>query len=889
MTLKKKITKLLKLAFCIAAMLPALTACVADDFDLGEGSPEDVICFQAAVVPITTTRANHYIAEGEVSEGTYGVLYKAPTQKSSSWPSLQITCEPATVDFGYEEGPTTGFAYYESDGKRKDLKWSKVYGKGSSSVPFFIHNVQDPSRYTWDTYGNTMTFKKDSEGHYPYYFSPLDKEFGTNDLLCGSVEATNKTGKIVVPLNHILSLLKVQIEVYAASDEFFVDLSRAEVTFGTILSEISMFAPYRATEFFYGSSSPPQGQQSVPKVVTMVDPADKTNLCWDGDPVEGSLTTEDGVYSKMTYTTKEFVVPPQSVPYNSSTKRPMLIVKVPKEDATGSHASDGYVTYSGYIPDIMFETDADGNITGWTPLTLAFNSGYEVTITATINSPETELNFAPVKVETWVDKGVYNLSPKQAGIYKPEQFYAMAEYYRQGRFEELGRFGYWDSEGNFVPQFWANVTLDKEKVLDSMRPESGELPAPFYFVFNNYTVSLTDGNGNISDALKDSPGELELYSMVTGRQADKFIGIKNLNDLLTVVNLFESGTNPSLQDLKKYGTVTNGDNTITFRIENTLSANLHDVFRKLPRTYQGKTIILNVNEGAQADLYIEGASQTYHITTRGGSETNYMQKLVVAGTPNVASDWEYYLMYDAYNTYCQDFPEMMDAFGTRTSSTSKYTISFTGDMTLDGSKVFLAMVPDGTDARPDFTASIQSGYTVTVQDQYVPSVFTHTSLSSTTFDYIEKALQGTGAPGVTSSADIGNIASHYGTCATNRNYANLWRLGKFENGKWTFPLKFNSTSYSYVSYSNFFGKMMPDESAGRYDYEFIISTNVEVRSVPTDLSGLSSTTMTFNQNGYTVNYPSDADALHKMADGSYWTYYEQWKASRQSKKHSKRR
>lgn len=879
MSIKIYKEQLRNLTVCMAVMFLAVS-CVADeDFDLDAGNPEDVVSFRAAVTPVTATRANHYIAEGEISEGTFGVLYKAPTQLSSSWPNLQITCDHATVDFGYDEGPTTGFAYYESDGKRKDLKWSKVYGKGTSSVPFFMHNVTDPSTYTWDNYGNTMTFKRGADGHYPYYFSPLDKVNGTNDLLCGTVDATNKTGKIVIPMNHVMSLLKINVEVFASSDEFFVDLSRAEVTFGNILTEISMFAPYRHTEFFYGSSSPPQGQQAVPKIATMIDPEDRTNLCWDGEPVAGSVTTEDGVFSKMTYSTKEFVVPPQSVPYNSSAKRPMLSVRVPKEDAVGSQGADGYVTYSGYIPDIMFETDANGNITGWTPLTMAFKSGYEVTITASINSPETELSFAPVKVETWVDKGVYNLSPKQSGIYKPEQFYAMAEYYKAGRFDEMERFGYWDADGNFVVQFWANVALDMNRINGCMKGGHG---TPFYFMFNNYTVTLDDGNGNETGSLKDSPGEMELYTIVTGESGGQFVGIKNQEDFMTLVEMFNNG-NPTLQEIKKYGTISNGENTITFRVENSLSADLKEVFRKLPRLYQGKTLQLTVDDGKEADLYLAANGQTYHIRTQGGSEENYLQKLVVAVTPGVGSDWEFNLMHDAYNKFNNEL-DIMPAFGTWNSSTSKYSITFTGNMTLDGSKVFLGMVPDPANGKPDFTASIQSNCTLTVTDRYVPSVFTRTSSSSTTFDYIEKALQGTGTPTTTSSSEISNLATYYSTCAANRNYANLWRLGRFENGKWVFPLKFYSTSYSYVSYSSFFGKMVPDESIGQYDYDFEIGTNIEVRSVPTDVSGLSNTTFTFNQDGYTTNYPSDAVALHKMADGTYWNYFQEWKNSRNAKK-----
>lgn len=870
----------------VAASLLAATSCVADeDFDLQTGNPEDVVSFQAYISPVNNTRGNHYIPEGIVDDGSFGVLYKAPVQKSSSWSNLQITCEPAMVDFGYEEGPTTGFAYYETeDGKRKDLKWSKVYGKGSSSVPFFIHNVTDKSTYTWDAYGNTMTFKKGADGHYPYYFSPLDKIWGTNDLLCGKVEATNKTGKITVPLNHVLSLLKINIEVFSSDDDFFVDLSRAEVSFGTILSEISMFAPYRHTEFFYGSSSPPQGQQSVPKEVTLVQPEDKTNLCWDGDPVESTVVTEDGTYRKRTYSTKEFVVPPQSIPYNSSAKRPILSVRIPKEDAVGSQGAEGYVTYSGYIPDIMFECDEEGNIIGWTPLTIAFKSGYELEITASINSPNTELSFAPVKVETWVSKGEYNLAPKQAGIYKPEQFYAMAQLYKEGKTDELHRFGYWDGDGNFVAQIWANLNLDINLVRDCMKPENPDqdLP-PFYFVFNSFSVNLSDSEGNTTECLTESPGEMQLHNIVSGTEDMQFIGIKSQSDLLKVVDMFQHDTKPTLEEIRRYGTISNGDNIINFKVEKSMDAEIASIFRMLPATYMNKTLQFSVAEGATVDLFLTAAGKTYHYNSKGGSEENYLNKLAVARSPGVGADWEYYMLYEAYNEYAADYEEILSAFGTWNSAHTQLTIPFTASMTLDGEKVYLGMVPDTANGKPNFSASIQSGYSLTVLHQQVPSIFTHTSLSSTTFDYIDMALKGSNPNKLNTSSEISNLVNYYTSCATSRDYARLWRLGRFEGGKWTFNLDFNSTSYSYVSYSSFFGKMVPDESEGRFDYDFNLPINTEIRSVPTDLSGLSSTTMTFKNNGYSTNYPSDASAFKKMADGTYWDYFEEWKKSAKRK------
>lgn len=855
-----------------AMILSLLSAsCTPDDsLDMGTGNPEDIVRFDAAVVALANTRGGtFYIEEGEVTQGRFGVLYKSLNQRYDSY--SRETFEHGFVDFGFDEGPETGFAYYMKNGVPKDLKWTKVYGQGGSSVNFHLHNIQDPENHTWDNFGSTVTFKRNADGEYPYHFGPLDKEHGTNDLLGGSGQGTNKSGKIMVELVHSLSLLQVNIEVFSSTDdEFHVDLSNAEVTIDHILNDLSMYSVYQPSAFSPSDYNPVRGKPINDRTVTLVQPNSQELKWTDNSPEDGEVSPDYSDYVKKIYYTTEFVVPPQPVPYNSRTERPKLYVKVPKADVLGAPDAEGFVTYSGYLPEYMFDADVDGNIIGKTPKTLDFTSGYKMTITASINSPETELQFLPVKVETWVSKGEFSILPKQAGIYKDEQFYAMIDYYNKGDLSNLKRFGYIDADGNFVAQIWTDITVDPARIEGKMSPSSAAGIPDYYFVFNGYSVTL-DGDGS-SRTLTDSRGELELYNILSGSSLE-FEGIQGREGLEMLKTILTGNDGPSLHEMKKYGTVSNADNTITFVVEGTFELNLRDWLRKIPGTYKGKTVVLTPSPSGKIDIVFDYSKGPVKFSTTAGGDADYLNKLVVAGTVGVDTEWQFDLLYDAYHKYYAEYPDILLPFGTL--SNNKYTFTFTTSMAIPGDKVFLKWIPDPSNGLPDFTASIKSGASITVEDPTTPSIFNYT------YNYIEKAMKGTG----NANSSLTSLANYYSSCPKDNNYFGLWNMGRFENGKWIFP--FTNTSETSVGYATIFGKLVPDPAAKKYDYEIILSpSNVKVTSVPVpnDSGGTTSQTFYFNLNGDNSEYPNDSEAFRKICDGTYWEYYEQWKQGRQNKR-----
>lgn len=843
MLLKKYISGIK--ALLILALLAAAGSCSDDDLGFnGESPSEDVISFDANIIPNDLTRANQYIEEGTIDNGTYYLLYQRLTSSSNY--------NRALVDFGADEGPTTGFAYfYDANQARKDLKWRSVYGQGSSTVTFYLSNI-DTALYTTyhDNHWNHFRFNVKNVTN-PYVTGPLDKVYGTNDMLLGSGTGRSSTGKININMNHILSLLKVNIEVYGAkTDGHLVDLSNAEVTISNVATTVGAFQLTDPTNFKYSTSTSTTantgyGTYRDIKTVTLFSP-DDPEIEWES--VEPGTVGEDyrDDYNKMVYSTKEFVMPPQTLPPTTGYTRPMLSVKVPKKDVTGVATMEGFVTYSGYIPDVMFHKSPDGNGYLPSPETLALKSGCQLTITASINSPETELTFAPIVIEAWISKGSYTITTKQAGIYNVTDFNNMVTLYKQGVIEELERYGYQTENGSYSIQFWGNLNLDREKITDCMKYINGveRDDVKFNFVFNGHTITVKDGDDE--EELYGGEGQQSLYTIVTGHPLNDYKGIHNEEDFMTAFGLC-GAAEPDMTEIAKYGFFNNTDNTYSFDIRESLTLDIEDLLMKIPPKIFGYDIIYSIPKDKEVKVNLPEPG--VYISCKKDDAIDRLAKLTENATTGFGTHEDLMFLVDLYNNYYKYYNDILKPYGAQNTAKTQWTFYILNvtDLVLNGDEMCLTMIPDDVD-KPKFTISTRNGNTwVDINSAYM-KVGTRGSNSSLVY----RALSG-----VSTTSNLSSTASYY----SSKDYVYMWTsCGYFQNEIWHFPF---ATTCKTVAYGNIWNKMVPDFENGKYEYEFTWTGEFTVTGVPVSEGSEETETLT-------LIWPEDEPILKSITNGTYW-------------------
>lgn len=887
----------------MAIMSVALPSCIADeDLVLEEGSPEDPVLIGANVLPSEKTRG--YIEEGQINSGEWYMVYKRTANYYNH----------ALVSFGNIEGPTTGYPFFTESGVPKELKWKYVYGQGGSLQPFYLTNLS-PDRYTTQS-SDYLTHFRFNTGTNPFVASPLDKAGGENDILIGGVNARASDKKFEVPLYHALSLLKVNVEVYGSSDRYFVDLSEAEVTITDLCRTVeSVQLDYRTT-FRYNESktttdSEKGGTYSNPGPVTLVDRAEgnQGGPGWNGDGPK-DVPIDDRGNVKKVYTTQEFVMPPQSIPPSPlpstatteyTGKHPVLKIRVKKSTVTGQEDMEGYVTYSGVIPDIMFTLDEDGNMLP-TPERIALKSGAQLNITATINSPETDLMFAPVTVEPWVGTDNFTLNTKQAGIYNESQFWRMVEAYKKNDMYTLERFGYWDGDvtqnggrGTFVFQLWATIPLNKDEIQECLRPrqlQPGDnptevVPSSFCFIFNGFSVAFAEDLDHVNDdteSLEGSAGAIEFYNMVTGGN-EEYIGIRTTEDLSTVMSMF-SNSLPPVKILQRYGDINNATNVLDFIIERKIDIPIDEVFQKCNTVQWGYNLTFT---NRNSDCYINAVfskenNVTLPLVVRNGYDVlnKIMFKKTISSTYAMTPAEEVYLFAEVVNDYYRYYPNLMTLFANYKEDAKRWQFEIGSMPSLEGKKIFNKFYNDPADPNRPVTylssVSVNSSTGLQIIDDETPFKLNYRGNSGYHANDLRPALDGSG--GHQTFNHLAKVINAYNSTSDNK-YLDLWSFGKYENGKWFFDLYTvqGNTWTPEATYEEAFGNMIPDRSAGKYDYEFQAGARgISVNNVKFPNSS-SVTSISFRNTQSGTSYPNDMRALKEMLLGTYWEYYEEWKAN----------
>lgn len=463
--------------FTFAGLLTAgLMSCSQDGpFDGVDFPASNALTVNARIARNTYTRA--YQDTGRVVNGLYYMAY----------PNTSNQYSVAIVDFDKESSESPGLGIV-STSSGTELKWSEI---GGSPVNLYLDNVP-PSLDADNSFGSTVTFES---GNNPFVAGLFDSENGKNDLLWGTKTVTRDTRSVSFDLHHNMSRLKVQVKVaHKENSVGEIDLSKAKISITNLYSNTLSY------DRITGSLALDTLNQR--ESVKIVDP-DISGYNWTDilNPADYPDTT--------TYLSPDIVLPPQALLENE--ERPRLVITL----------EDGE-EYSGILPQAMLiPSAADGTMSY--PVTLAFLKEYILTIRTVITEEPPELSFMPVYVMNWVDKGEFTEEAHQSGFYTASEFYKMIEYYKTNNSYQLVRYGHVvTAEGASKPEwnfdFWSSVVLDYNQIYNKMTPGSVNttqgLPYDFRFSYNNYTVSVKNGE-NDENAKRVSPSQL--HDICTGR------------------------------------------------------------------------------------------------------------------------------------------------------------------------------------------------------------------------------------------------------------------------------------------------------------------------------------------------------------------------------------
>lgn len=916
------------------SLLPVFFLFVActDDYllkdDIEDSSDtSDVIRIKASLNATNQTRT--YYGQDDIDELASGKFwlrypYAGQTVSSSSYAKYDV----AIVNFGHEEDPTTGYvAYTNKNGILKDLKWSKVYGGGAISTTFYMMNV-DPSAYyiaSEGYYPNTSSYQKyvfydNATQKNPFYASPLDKDNGTNDLIMsgGKTMTEGSTpsfkadpGDIHLNLYHRMALMRLNIEVYSAEDGHKVSLDNATVkitnlfrTLGSINIQYAAYQSYYKDQAYIDknvTSSFSKVYYNGLKNYASEDENDwiylvgKNAYSWEpyideetGEKVpykeiDFDLIGDDNskiTYTKRTYTVQDFIMPPQT--FDVEGHWPKLMITVPKYDVTNfedDKNSTDSVTYIGSIPARMFDADEPLKTT-----TTLLNTGYILNLSATIDSPNSELTFNPAYVENWVSKGNFTITTKKSGIYTSGDFQSLIETYdtalKTGYFEELEKFGYKttgsDGKDLYVFTVWSNFTLNPDEIgLSGCMPYDDRVN--FLFLFNDFTLTLDNGDGNSEiEKLNGLEGQNELYKRVTGRELGRYKGITSSAKMLELINLCKSdpdnGYNaPDYARLFEFGNLSNFDNIWTFNLENDITLNFEDIYQKIDNDFLLNSFYLNLNGHY---INIRFGDKTLKCEENGGLDY-FSRMAVINKTAGVTSPEDFYLLKYCYNNgIYKDYPEIFELFGTHntSSTTDSWSFYFHNGMTLNGQEVFGCMTPDEDSYKPDYSfytypagSTSSSSYSTIAFDH--PLIPFEVKTRTTVTNVFKRSGQFT----------TQNVFSNYTTGLNyyynNNDYRTLFNYGFFEDGVWHFSINYTSGSnYNYAEYDYAYGCMIPDVEQGKCDYDFTILKRTEIRNMPsTPLEGASKSTVYFYpEDSANCKYPNNAEGLKKVTNGTYW-------------------
>lgn len=460
----------------IVTILVATVACSSEDTPLVSNEGDDTFTVIAEVARQLHSRG--YQEDRYVRDGIYYLSYLLTDNNTYNVASVNFNKDGTTPGIGIVTVPDN-----------QELKWVNI--GGGSTPTFYLDNV-NPNLAGAGSSLTKIIFDKDKPN--PYKAAIFDKDEGTNDLLWGEKMEARYAKNVNFDLHHYMSRVRVQVTVDKTNEENAGDLDLN----GAIVEISSLIQTPMSYDRTDGSLQLDINNEEAYTTLTLVNEAESAE---EDAIIEWATSSQDEENANISvYTTHDFVLPPQGLLEDE--KRPRLTIKL----ASGK-------VYSGILPHAMLIDDDIHNDPSY-PAALYFLKEHILTIRTVITEQPPELAFMPVWVMKWVDKGDFTIEAHQSGIYKPKEFYDLIGYYNNNNDYQLVRYGYFNDETQqWTFDFFHSVTLDYDKIYNSMKPDGNE-KKDFSFNFNNYAIYIQKG----PDGTPILTRPQQLYNIVIGTE-----------------------------------------------------------------------------------------------------------------------------------------------------------------------------------------------------------------------------------------------------------------------------------------------------------------------------------------------------------------------------------
>lgn len=354
----------------------------------------------------------------------------------------------------------------------KKLTWSDINTNVNNS--FVLDNVPNTTGFTTTTTSsasiNLQGIKlEDGSDVSLYDAAPAPEQNGTgNDLVWGTVKVKDVSNAplsyVHFGLKHLMSMLTFKID---SKDETIKSIlnnpDNIDVKLYRVITKPSTYNRLTGTISIDGSSTAPISKDN-PITLDIIE-----------SEQNGSVTTENWIF------------PPQEFIKNP---RPILSITLNNGDGTTN-------TFKGVLPETMFYENSYE--------LLEFISGCHLTVNVELGNWENpQIQFRPVLVKKWVDKGDAQLNSNQVGVYTAEELEELVDAYNEDSSKDnltLWKYGILNGD-TWTFYLWktlTNVTLDHSNSLGfdsdgSFTFESNGHTINGYKVELNGTLTTTDGD-----------------------------------------------------------------------------------------------------------------------------------------------------------------------------------------------------------------------------------------------------------------------------------------------------------------------------------------------------------------------------------------------------------
>lgn len=347
----------------------------------------------------------------------------------------------------------------------KKLTWSDINTNVNNS--FVLDNVPKTDGFTTTTSKASINLQEikleDGRDVSLYDAAPAPEQNGTgNDLVWGTVKVKDVSNAplsyVHFGLKHLMSMLTFKIE---SNDETIKSIlnnpENIDVKLYRVITKPSTYNRLTGAISIDGDTAPIGEENSI-----MLD----------------IIETEQNESA----TTENWIFPPQEFINN---QRPILSITLTESDGTTN-------TFKGVLPETMlYENSYE---------LLEFISGCHLTVNVELGNWENpQIQFRPVLVKKWVDKGDAQLNSNQVGVYTAEELKELVDAYNTNPEKTnltLWKYGIFsNTENKWTFYLWKTLT---DNSITDLGFKSDQTPG-FEFVSNGHTINgcKVDSNGTL--------------------------------------------------------------------------------------------------------------------------------------------------------------------------------------------------------------------------------------------------------------------------------------------------------------------------------------------------------------------------------------------------------